>query len=36
MAEVFGADSPAPLLGADGIALDPVCVSDAGATVTCS
>jgi len=32
MATVFGADSPAPLLGSDGIALDPACVSDAGAT----
>src|SRR5450759_1405337 len=32
MANVFGTDSPAPLLGSDGIALDPACVSDAGAT----
>jgi len=34
MTQVFGADSPAPLLGSDGIALDPACVSDAGATAT--
>lgn len=34
MADVFGAASPAPLLGSDGIALDPACVSDAGATAT--
>src|ERR1700681_3661194 len=32
MAAVFGADAAAPLLGGDGIALDPACVGDAGAT----
>jgi branched-chain amino acid transport system substrate-binding protein len=32
MAMVFGADAAAPLLGGDGIALDPACVGDAGAT----
>ncbi len=32
MTSVFGADSAAPLLGGDGIALDPACVNDAGAT----
>lgn len=34
MATVFGADAAAPLLGGDGIALDPACVGDAGATAT--
>jgi branched-chain amino acid transport system substrate-binding protein len=34
MASVFGADASAPLLGGDGIALDPACVGDAGATAT--
>src|SRR6202521_1410078 len=29
---VFGADVAAPLLGGDGIALDPTCVGDAGAS----
>jgi branched-chain amino acid transport system substrate-binding protein len=32
MATVFGADAAAPLLGGDGIALDPTCVGDAGAS----
>jgi branched-chain amino acid transport system substrate-binding protein len=32
MAGVFGADAAVPLLGGDGIALDPACVGDAGAT----
>ncbi len=32
MASVFGSDAAAPLLGGDGIALDPACVGDAGAT----
>jgi ABC-type branched-subunit amino acid transport system substrate-binding protein len=32
MSTVFGADAAAPLLGGDGIALDPACVADAGAT----
>jgi branched-chain amino acid transport system substrate-binding protein len=32
MASVFGADAAAPLLGGDGIALDPACLGDAGAT----
>ena len=32
MTSVFGADAAAPLLGGDGIALDPGCVADAGAT----
>jgi branched-chain amino acid transport system substrate-binding protein len=32
MATVFGADVATPLLGGDGIALDPACVGDAGAT----
>jgi len=32
MASVFGPDSAVPLLGGDGIALDPTCVGDAGAT----
>jgi branched-chain amino acid transport system substrate-binding protein len=32
MASVFGADAAAPLLGGDGIALDPACVGDAGAS----
>jgi branched-chain amino acid transport system substrate-binding protein len=32
MATVFGADAAAPLLGGDGIALDPGCVADAGAS----
>jgi branched-chain amino acid transport system substrate-binding protein len=32
MAAVFGADAASPLLGGDGIALDPACVGDAGAT----
>src|SRR3979411_4282 len=31
MASIFGADTPAPMLGGDGIALDPTCVRDAGA-----
>jgi branched-chain amino acid transport system substrate-binding protein len=34
MTAVFGADAAAPLLGGDGIALDPTCVGDAGATAT--
>ena len=34
MASVFGADASAPLLGGDGIALDPACVGDAGANAT--
>jgi branched-chain amino acid transport system substrate-binding protein len=34
MAGVFGAGAAAPLLGADGIALDPTCVGDAGANAT--
>jgi branched-chain amino acid transport system substrate-binding protein len=34
MTTVFGADAAAPLLGGDGIALDPGCVADAGATAT--
>jgi len=32
MSTVFGVDAAAPLLGGDGIALDPACVADAGAT----
>ncbi|MGH7762493.1 MAG: branched-chain amino acid ABC transporter substrate-binding protein [Candidatus Dormibacteraceae bacterium] len=32
MARVFGTDTATPLLGGDGIALDPACVGDAGAT----
>jgi branched-chain amino acid transport system substrate-binding protein len=32
MTSVFGAEAAAPLLGGDGIALDPGCVADAGAT----
>ncbi len=32
MASVFGSDAAAPLLGGDGIALDPACVGDAGST----
>jgi branched-chain amino acid transport system substrate-binding protein len=32
MASVFATDAAAPLLGGDGIALDPGCVADAGAT----
>ena len=32
MTTVFGADVAAPLLGGDGIALDPTCVGDAGAS----
>lgn len=32
MAAVFGADAAAPLIGGDGIALDPACVADAGAS----
>jgi branched-chain amino acid transport system substrate-binding protein len=32
MTTVFGADAAAPLLGGDGIALDPTCVGDAGAS----
>jgi branched-chain amino acid transport system substrate-binding protein len=34
MTSVFGADAAAPLLGGDGIALDPTCVGDAGASAT--
>ncbi len=34
MASVFGTDGAAPLLGGDGIALDPTCVGDAGATAS--
>jgi branched-chain amino acid transport system substrate-binding protein len=34
MAGVFGPDTTAPLLGGDGIALDPTCVGDAGATAS--
>jgi branched-chain amino acid transport system substrate-binding protein len=34
MTTVFGADAAAPLLGGDGIALDPTCVGDAGASAT--
>jgi branched-chain amino acid transport system substrate-binding protein len=34
MAGVFGPDSAVPLLGGDGIALDPTCVADAGASAT--
>ena len=34
MTSVFGADAAAPLLGGDGIALDPACVGDAGASAT--
>ena len=34
MTAVFGTDVAAPLLGGDGIALDPACVTDAGATAT--
>jgi branched-chain amino acid transport system substrate-binding protein len=34
MTSVFGADAAAPLLGGDGIALDPTCVGDAGAAAT--
>jgi branched-chain amino acid transport system substrate-binding protein len=32
MSSVFGTDTAAPLLGGDGIALDPTCVGDAGAS----
>jgi branched-chain amino acid transport system substrate-binding protein len=32
MTSVFGTDAQAPLLGGDGIALDPTCVGDAGAS----
>ena len=32
MTTVFGPDAAAPLLGGDGIALDPACIADAGAT----
>jgi ABC-type branched-subunit amino acid transport system substrate-binding protein len=32
MTSVFGTDLAAPLLGGDGIALDPTCVGDAGAS----
>jgi branched-chain amino acid transport system substrate-binding protein len=31
MASIFGPATPAPMLGGDGIALDPTCVNDAGA-----
>ena len=34
MTAVFGADAAAPLLGGDGIALDPACVGDAGASAS--
>jgi branched-chain amino acid transport system substrate-binding protein len=34
MATVFGAGTAAPLLGGDGIALDPACVRDAGPNAT--
>ncbi|MDQ2944199.1 MAG: branched-chain amino acid ABC transporter substrate-binding protein, partial [Candidatus Dormibacteraeota bacterium] len=34
MGPVFGAGDAAPFLGGDGIALDPVCVRDAGANVS--
>jgi branched-chain amino acid transport system substrate-binding protein len=34
MASVFGAGTAAPMLGGDGIALDPACVRDAGASAS--
>jgi branched-chain amino acid transport system substrate-binding protein len=34
MTSVFGPDAASPLLGGDGIALDPTCVGDAGASAT--